>query len=419
MDYRVDWDNSIFRGGDGCEIGLSYNTATGECEDPKVPSSDGGKGDPNLSCNAPPSFQGNPINTANGNKFQHEVDYVGKNTAAGLVFERYYNGVDGVWLHGYSTRLVISPTQVVLIHADGRQSRYQLVTADRFDSKDETGSLVKQGDQWLYSAPGKTYVFNASGQLERAGEGEEAVSFSYLGGKVIVKNQYGKELTITEDWWHQPRSVSIDDKEFTFTYDLYNRLAQVARIVTNVPSQKTYHYEDPIHYLALTGITDERGVRYATWAYDEQGRAISSEHAGGAEKVTLAYNADGSTTVTNEYGKQATYRFQVIQGVKRIIAIEGEPSPNCPSSNSTFTYDERGLLKTRRDNKGNLTTYDYDARGLEVSRTEAAGTPQARTVTTQWHPTLYRPLQVDEPGRVTRYRYDAQGRETGRTVTEH
>ncbi len=37
--------------------------------------------------------------------------------------------------------------------------------------------------------------------------------------------------------------------------------------------------------------------------------------ANGAEKVTLAYNDDGSTTVTNEYGKQATYRFQVIQGL--------------------------------------------------------------------------------------------------------
>ena len=72
--------------------------------------------------------------------------------------------------------------------------------------------------------------------------------------------------------------------------------------------------------------------------------------------------------------KQATYRFQVIQGIKRIVAIEGEPSPNCPSSNSTFTYDDQGLLTSKRDNNGNLTTYQYNARGLETSRTEAAGT---------------------------------------------
>ncbi|WP_162962573.1 RHS repeat domain-containing protein, partial [Pseudomonas aeruginosa] len=147
-----------------------------------------------------------------------------------------------------------------------------------------------------------------------------------------------------------------------------------------------------------------------------QGRAISSEHANGAEKVSLAYNDDGSTTVTNEYGKQATYRFQVIQGIKRIVAIEGEPSPNCPSSNSTFTYDERGLLTSKRDNNGNLTTYQYNARGLETSRTEAAGTPQARTITTDWHPTLFLPVQVSEPGRSTRYQYDAEGRRTSEGI---
>lgn len=69
--------------------------------------------------------------------------------------------------------------------------------------------------------------------------------------------------------------------------------------------------------------------------------------ANGAEKVTLAYNTDGSTTVTNEYGKKATYRFQLVQGVRQIVAIEGAPSPNCPNSNSTFTYDAQGLRKTK------------------------------------------------------------------------
>ncbi len=79
--------------------------------------------------------------------------------------------------------------------------------------------------------------------------------------------------------------------------------------------------------------------------------------------LPLAYNDDGSTTVTNEYGKQATYRFQVIQGIKRIVAIEGEPSPNCPSSNSTFTYDERGLLTQPRVRPG-LPTAAAEGRPL-------------------------------------------------------
>ncbi|HHL2418707.1 TPA: RHS repeat domain-containing protein, partial [Pseudomonas aeruginosa] len=87
------------------------------------------------------------------------------------------------------------------------------------------------------------------------------------------------------------------------------------------------------------------------------------------------------------------------------------------SSNSTFTYDDQGLLTSKRDNNGNLTTYQYNVRGLETSRTEAAGTAQARTITTDWHPTLFLPVQVSEPGRITRYQYDAEGRKTGETVT--
>ena len=163
--------------------------------------------------------------------------------------------------------------------------------------------------------------------------------------------------------------------------------------------------------MLLTAIIDERGVGYAAWTYDEQGRAISSEHAGGTEKTLVSYNADGSTTVTNPLGKQTTYQFQTIQGVKHITSIQGEPSPGCPLSNSTFTYDDRGLLKTKTDNKGNLTTYDYNDRGLEISRTEAASTPQARTTTTTWHPEFFLPITVTEPGLVTTYSYDAQGRQ--------
>ena len=190
----------------------------------------------------------------------------------------------------------------------------------------------------------------------------------------------------------------------------------MVRIIGGQAAQSQFHYEVPGKPDLLTGITDERGVRYASWAYDDQGRAISSEHAGGADRVSVTYNSDGTVSVLNELGKVANYSFQNIKGVRRITAIDGEPSLNCPSSNSTFTYDDRGLLKTKTDNKGIVTIYDYNDRGLEVSRTDASNTPQARTVTTEWHPSLYLPLAVTEPDRITRYQYDAQGRPLSRTV---
>ena len=122
--------------------------------------------------------------------------------------------------------------------------------------------------------------------------------------------------------------------------------------------------------------------------------------------------------VTNGLGKATIYRFQKFNHESRVVAIEGEPSANCPNSNSTFTYDDRGLLKTKTDNKGNVTAYEYNERGLEISRTEASGTREARTITTAWHPTLFLPVIVTEPNQITYYSYDAQGRQLSQTVTE-
>ncbi len=45
---------------------------------------------------------------------------------------------------------------------------------------------------------------------------------------------------------------------------------------------------------AMTGITDEAGVRYGTYAYDDQGRVTRSELAGGAERLDFAYGSNAA-----------------------------------------------------------------------------------------------------------------------------
>jgi len=78
-----------------------------------------------------------------------------------------------------------------------------------------------------------------------------------------------------------------------------------------------------------------------------------------------------------------------------------------------------GNVASRTDWNGNLTTYQYDlARNLETSRTEAAGTPQARTITTAWHPTFRLPATITEPGRETTMSYDPAGNLLSRSVRD-
>jgi YD repeat-containing protein len=73
-------------------------------------------------------------------------------------------------------------------------------------------------------------------------------------------------------------------------------------------------------------------------------------------------------------------------------------------------------MTSKTDWQGNVTSYTRDSRGLELSRTEANGTPEARTITTEWHSNYRLPVKITEPGKITEYTYDAQGRQLSRTV---
>jgi YD repeat-containing protein len=56
-----------------------------------------------------------------------------------------------------------------------------------------------------------------------------------------------------------------------------------------------------------------------------------------------------------------------------------------------------------------VTEYQYDDQNREISRTEAAGAPEARTVTTEYHYKLNQPVKIIEPDLITEMTYDAAG----------
>lgn len=404
------------RGGTSCPEDSVYNMDTGACdcaeggtvsEAGACPSDGPDKGPP-----PPEGCTGNPINITNGNKYQVEHDF-----SAPISLSRYYNGLDGLWRHSFSAHLTRKNDRLLLIRENGKASEF-MASGNGFTSSTDLGKLTQSAGKFSYiSELNEAMEFNQDGRLTRLMTGDGRTYSIERSDSLTISDERGNKLVLVEGANHQLLRAQSGGVSVEYAYNKEQHLIAAIRSDGQYSTKTQYLYEDKWSGKPLTGILDNNNRRFATWTYDNQGRALSSEHANGAEKVSLAYNDDGSTTVTNEYGKQATYRFQVIQGIKRIVAIEGEPSPNCPSSNSTFTYDERGLLTSKRDNNGNLTTYQYNARGLETSRTEAVGTAQARTITTDWHPSLFLPVQVSEPGRITRYQYDAEGRKTGETVT--
>jgi YD repeat-containing protein len=206
---------------------------------------------------------------------------------------------------------------------------------------------------------------------------------------------------------------------YQYGYDAQGRLTSV----TDPASQsRQYHYENSTFKAALTGITDESAQRYATFTFDSEGRPTVSELAGGADRVSVNYTYGGvaisTATVTNALGGSATYNFSVVQGVVK-VSSQSAYCEGCPVNAKSLSYDANGNVSIRTDFNNRETRYTYNlARNLETSRTEAYGTPKARTITTQWHATFRLPTQIDEANRRTTFTHDSSGNVLTRTVTD-
>ncbi|MBS1214357.1 MAG: repeat-associated core domain protein [Proteobacteria bacterium] len=241
----------------------------------------------------------------------------------------------------------------------------------------------------------------------------------------ITERVSGRFLTLSYDG--KGRLSELQDparNHYRYGYDGNNRLTSVAYPdatpddATDDP-RRLYQYEDSRFPHALTGITDENGVRYASYRYDGQGRGVITEHAGAAERYQLTYNGDGSTTVTDPLGSARRYTYQTLHGVPKSGAQDQPAGAGCAAAASSSQYDANGNPVSRTDFNGNTTTYVFDsARNLETARTEAAGTAQARTVLTQWHPVFRLPAQIDQPGRRMTFDYDEKGNLLTRRVID-
>ena len=405
--------------GDGCKDDESYEPVSGKCVRSDEDQRRKELGDPVRKSSQGVIVCGNPVNIGAGNKFQTEIDYVDVNGY--LRFERYFNGLDGRWRHTYQTALYKDGVAYAIELADGEVVLFRLDpphgTLTFTPESAGVGTLVSEGEDLVYTdLSGQVFRFDSRGRLRSLRDANARVTnLSYETAKngdvrTVVSDTFGHTLTITASSQRELQSVQMGDLKVTYAYDKFGRLQATHRNWTGRTTSRTYLYEDPRQSGWLTGIIDERGIRYATWAYDDKGRAVSSEHAGGTEKVTMTYEPDGSVTVANALGHTTRYRYQVVQGMKRIVAIDGEPTAGCPASNTRYTYTTDGQIATKTNALGHVTAYTYDTLGRQTKQVEGQGTDEERTTSTTWDGTSFRPATVTTADRVTSYTYDAQGR---------
>ena len=242
-------------------------------------------------------------------------------------------------------------------------------------------TLEYSGTDWLFTDTDKTQErFDDTGKLLSVTDVRDTVqTLTYDTNDRLdrVDSDTGEFIQFTYDTADRISTITDhSNRIWTYRYDTTGNL----EFVDNPDgTTKQYHYEDPNFTFALTGITDERQNRYATWAYNADGKAILSEHAG-TERVDLTYNPDGTTTVTGSRGDSRTYHFAPQQGQLAVTQITGNLCTDCPNGDKKDrSYDANGYLSSYTDWSNAITEMgNYDAIGQLGFKIEAKGTPDER-----------------------------------------
>lgn len=368
---------------------------------------------------------GDPINLGTGNEYEDQEDYSANGS---LSFERHYNSNNSVasthigmrWRDNFDRSIEYltdgTNSTATVYRADGKTVGFEKVNGVWTPDPDINDTLLENDDaqgqlqSWTFfdAAAQQFENYNSSGELTSIqdlsgqittlaySDGTTPTSVAPAPGLLItVTGPRGRQLQFVYDASSRITQITLPDGgTLGYSYDTSGNLTQVT-----YPDGRTraYKYDEsgwaPSGFShALTGIIDENGNRYADVHYDSQGRATSSQLGGVSDLTQVAYNSDGTATVTYPLGVQTTIGFAVPYGRMQVSSASQPCAPSCNQTAASRTYDANGNPASSVDFKGVTTAYTYDANGLETQRIEAQGTPVQRTINTTWDTVLRNPL---------------------------
>ncbi len=283
----------------------------------------------------------------------------------------------------------------------------------------ETGYLLRttSGEEEYYAKTGRLVATRS-----RSGETHYLQYNNNTGLLESVSDDFGKSLTFQ---YAGRLLVSVTDPAggiIRFTYNEFEDFTAVSYPDTGDGiKQKRYHYEAQNNPRFLTGITDEKGVRFARWEYDTDGFAATSEHINGIDRVTVEKTTptEPDVTVTNALGLETIYRYQVINGRRLLVGKERIAKNTITGASEQFTYNEHGFLTQRLDWNGNVTIYERNDRNLATQEVSAVGTDQEKTIDRIWHPEHRLPTQEIFDDYTIDSTYNGQGNLLVRTITDN
>lgn len=270
------------------------------------------------------------LNTASGSLFRIETDRRGN--PAGIQFQRFYNsslslnpdeGFRHGWSHTYSRSIIerrqLGAAGVTLTRPDGKALYFHKLDGHWTSDSDHHGRLDELLDPttqitvgWIYSDSDSTIErFSGSGLLQSITDRRGYThQLHYDENKRLLKVEGAYGDFITFEYGANNEIVAISDqagRRWQYRYDAGGHL-----IFADQPDGTTrqYHYENLEQPHTLTGITDERNIRSATFAYHADGR-LQTTSSDTVNSATITYNdEDLSRVVVKSLGSAEHYTIR-------------------------------------------------------------------------------------------------------------
>jgi len=293
-----------------------------------------------------------------------------------------------------------------------------------------TQKTARSGYQW-------NFVYNTDSSLA-------SITDSFGRAATFTWNQFFTTSIVPAPAGVMPYPVAVasiglpDGTSLNYTYDpppatsapsiaKIKRLVKVQRLssANAILDSTTYLYEDTRFPTHITGVIDNLGIRIRTYAYDVQGRAISSSLASGANPYQVQFGQSGTANtsrVLNGLGKAEDYTFTAFSTSNpadyRLTQIAGESSANTGADTNSMTYGTNSFVASLTDPNGIVTTTTRDSNGRPITIVEGSGTASQRTTTITWNSTFNEPDSVVRPGLTETYTYNATGQILTKTQTD-
>jgi RHS repeat-associated protein len=376
-------------------------------------------------------------NLGAGNAAHTQIDYAGR-FANPLSFVRTYNSAGfgsttsirqhvGVgWRTNWDQSIVLGAngTTATMHRSSGASYVYNYdAGANKWTtSSDVTGTLawVKDANRypygWTFTHPsGITERYDAIGRLysvEKIQGARYTLTYDAKGQLSQVDNHLFRYLTFAYDG--EGRLVSMTNPAGGVTEYTYDTMSRMTQIRYPDLTTRQFRYENATYPFALTAVIDGKGLVYASYGYDTEGRIVSGQ-VGGAGTESVTYHSPFQVTFTDTHGASWIKTMSIVSG-RVLLTSESVACTGCPSQAEQFAYNVNGALTSKTSRNGVQTTYTHNARKLPQTVVEAHGRPEVRTTTVTWHPTLDLPATVANGVNTVSYQYDGQGRVTAKTV---